>query len=216
MGSPSLLLLPTELEARRFADLGGLEPGHALAHLCGFGPVAAAARTAQLLGTVRPARVLLTGIAGSFDPGRAPIGEAVVFTRVALEGVGVGEGQDFQGPPALGFPQWPGSADTPVIQEELPLACPAGTDPALLLTTCAASASPEHAGQRHVRFDEALAEDMEGFGVALACALFGVPLAIVRGISNEVGDRTPGNWRIPGALAAARRAAARVLETPWE
>jgi nucleoside phosphorylase len=46
---------------------------------------------------------------------------------------------------------------------------------------------------------------MEGFGVALACALERVPLAIVRGISNLVGDREPARWRIPAALAAARR-----------
>jgi futalosine hydrolase len=64
---------------------------------------------------------------------------------------------------------------------------------------------------RASRFDHALAEDMEGFAVALACALRGTPLRIVRGVSNEVGDRAPERWRIPAALAAARERAIEVL-----
>ena len=44
-----------------------------------------------------------------------------------------------------------------------------------------------------------------------------VPVTIVRGISNRVGDRDPKNWRIPSALAAARRRALEILERPeWE
>src|SRR5439155_15243049 len=76
--------------------------------------------------------------------------------------------------------------------------------PALLLTTCAASDSAAHAAIRRARFPDALAEDMEGFGVALACRLAGVPLSIVRGVSNVAGERDPARWRIPAALAAAR------------
>jgi futalosine hydrolase len=53
---------------------------------------------------------------------------------------------------------------------------------------------------------------MEGFAVALSCALAGVPLSIVRGISNQVGDRAPENWAIPRALAAARELALSVIE----
>ena len=214
-GSPTLLLLPTELEARRFSDQGGLDPGLALIHLCGFGPVAAAARAAQLLSTIRPARVLLLGIAGTYDEGRQPIGSALAFTSVSLSGVGVGEGENHQGPPALGFPQWPGSEEAPRIEAELSLAQPPATSEAHLLTTCAASDSPEHAASRLVQNPNSIAEDMEGFGVALACALHGTPFAIVRGISNRVGNRDPKTWRIPAALAEARRLAIEVLSETW-
>jgi futalosine hydrolase len=48
-----------------------------------------------------------------------------------------------------------------------------------------------------------MAEDMEGFGVALACRLHGVPVDIVRGISNTVGDRDKARWRVETALEAA-------------
>lgn len=233
-GGGTLALVPTDLERRRILDHGGLPAPHGELHLCGFGPVAAAARTAQLIARIRPERVLLIGIAGAYDTERWPVESALEFDAAAVEGIGVGEGRDLLPPPALGFPQWPGSTGeskgerstgTPraPIFEALALArggpsepsdCPRGR---WLLTTCAASATPEQAEVRRERFPEADAEDMEGFAVATACSLFGVPLRIVRGISNRVGDREVSHWRIPAALASARRAALALLECtePW-
>ena len=210
-GSPELVLFPTQLELARFEDQGGLPPGFALCAVAGFGPVAAAARTAELLARLRPRRVWLVGIAGAYDIERHPTGTALLFERVASHGVGAGEGDAYRGPTALGFPQWPGSpaSGAPPVEEELPLHVPAATPAdlcaALLVSTCAASASPGEAQRRRDRYPDGVAEDMEGFGVALACALARVPLCVVRGISNEVGDRDGRNWRIPAALAASRR-----------
>lgn len=220
LGSPTLLLVPTELELRRLRDQGGFGVGLCLVSLCGFGPVAAAARTAQLLGELRPSRVLLVGIAGAYDVQSHPVGSTFEFGEVALDGVGAGQGESFQGPPALGFPQWPGSPGTtrhPVV-DSLPLAHPEGLRGPLLLTTCSAAAGEEEVAQRRARFPRAVAEDMEGFAVAMACALCRVPLRVVRGISNRVGDRDPANWRIPAALAAARGQALEILASSenWE
>jgi futalosine hydrolase len=214
LGSPTLVLFPTELERRRIDDHGGIGSGLALQALCGFGPVAAAARTAELLASLRPARVLLVGIAGAYDIATHPVGEAFEFDSVAIEGVGVGEGTGLVAPPALGFPQWPGSAEgSSPIFDRLPLCAPAGERHPLLLTTCAASADARQAALRRERFPDAVAEDMEGFAVATACAMAGAPLRIVRGISNQVGDRAPEHWRIPAALAAVRRVALEILES---
>ncbi len=195
--------------------------GFGAMHLAGFGPVAAAARTAALIERLTPQRVLLIGIAGAYDTSRHPVGSALVFDRVALHGVGAGEGADFLGPPALGFPQWPAQGETQAIEDELPLAVPHGIDRVgrapLLLTTTAASATAEQANECLRRFPAAAAEDMEGFAVAFACALAHIPLAIARGISNPVGERNPARWNIPLALAAALRAARGALEQPhWE
>jgi futalosine hydrolase len=44
---------------------------------------------------------------------------------------------------------------------------------------------------------------MEGFAVALACRLAGVPCTIVRGISNTVGDREKSRWQTAAAVTAA-------------
>jgi futalosine hydrolase len=219
-GSPTLVLVPTAVEERRLEDLGGFEAGLGIVALCGFGPIAAAARTSHLLHELRPARVVLVGIAGTFEPEVLPIGRALAFDAVAVESIGAGEGRDLAGPTALGFPQWPGGAGAEAIHDRIVLAASRDRDPsglrdpartALLLSTCAASASPAQAAVRRERFPEALAEDMEGFAVAFACALAGVPCHVVRGISNVVGDREPSRWRIPAALAAARLCALDVL-----
>lgn len=220
LGSPTLLLVPTELELKRLRDLGGFEAGLGLRKLCGFGPVAAAARTSQLLMELRPKRVLLIGIAGAYDVDQHPVGTATEFAQVALHGVGAGEGANFQGPPALGFPQWPGSPGTtthPVV-DTLPLSSAARAELGTLLTTCAASSNAEETAMRRELFPAAVAEDMEGFAVAMACALADTPLRIVRGISNAVGDREPANWRIPSALHAARELAQELLhgEDGWD
>ena len=174
--------------------------------------------------------------AGTYDSEELPVGSALEFDAVAIEGIGAGAGERWIGPEGLGFPQWPGLAERVesasessasahpgsvprrgaptgrwqpfrgAIGDRLALAR-AGHDPArpaLLLTTCAASDSAAHAASRRARFPDALAEDMEGFAVALACRLAGVPLSIVRGMSNVAGERDPERWRIPAALAAAR------------
>lgn len=213
-GSPALVLFPTELERQRFADRGGLPLGLAIQKICGFGPVAAAARTAQLIEKLKPARVVLCGIAGTYDDATYPVGSAAVFGEVAIDGVGAGQGEDHLLPPALGFPQWPGSEDTQVDPIELSLRLATGRDDTgpLLLTTCAASISEDEVRLRLERFPTAVAEDMEGFAVAMACALARTPLTIVRGFSNLVGDRDSRNWRIPSALFAAREKALAFLE----
>ena len=202
---PTLVLVPTEIEQRHLA----LQPGFgadAPCELCGFGPVAAAARAATHIARHTPARVVLTGIAGTFDPTGLPVGTAAVFSRVALQGVGVVGASGFVSAAALGFRHWPndpGRID-PDDPDELVLDAPVPPAAGRLLTCCTASASPEEARQRLEQYPGTVAEDMEGFAVALACRLAGVPLAIARGISNEVGDRDVERWQIPTALDAAR------------
>ncbi len=200
----TLILVPTELERRGLA-LPLSENDSTRVALCGFGPVAAAARTAGLLAAHRPDRVILVGIAGRIDE-RLDIGTAYSFTEVACFGVGAGSGDGFLTAGAMGWPQWPGDRADPttvigdvISLEPLTAAAPAG----LLLTACAASASNDDVAHRLGAFPGAVAEDMEGFGVAFSCRLAGVPLTIIRGISNTAGDRDTSRWRITEALATA-------------
>jgi futalosine hydrolase len=201
-GAPCALFVPTRFELEALTDLGGFDAGTCIAKTCGFGPVAAAAATAAVLATLRPARAFLVGIAGAYDLGVAPIGSALEFDAVAIDGVGAGEGNHFSSPAALGFAQWNGLDGEPAIFDRIVLRETVG-QPRLLLTVCSASDGAAMAGERRLRFPLARAEDMEGFGVALSCALAGVPLRIVRGISNAAGDRDRRSWRVREALAAA-------------
>lgn len=207
-GRATLVLVPTELEARLLASAGGLGRGLALEAHCGFGPIAAAARSARLIERLTPARILLLGAAGSYDIARLPVGAARCFARVAQDGVVAC---------ALGFRQLdPGRGERADDEESLALARPAldaSRCAGLLLSVGAPGADLAARAARH---PTAQAEDMEGFAVALAAREAQIPLSIVRGISNEVGERS--GWDVAAALRAARELALEVLESraAWE
>lgn len=229
--SLDLILVPTALEMHILQPL--LQPAASAdrpvggaarqLQLCGFGPIAAAARTAQLLAQLRPRRVVLTGIAGSLDPALLP-GSAWCFREAACYGIGAGTGAEHLSAAQLGWPQWaglPAASHDPLLSD--PLSAPVGDVLLLascpvesawvarrLLTVCAAAAGPADVELR--RPAAAAAEDMEGFGVAVACHLSGVPLHIVRGISNMAGDRNISGWKITAALQAAAELTLRILE----
>ena len=216
-----LILVPTEMERR------GLEPMLAAptaqgcrVELCGFGPVAAAARTAQLLTEHAPDRVLLVGIAGRLDD-QLVIGDAYRFKRVACYGIGAGSGGDFVPAAVLGWQQWPGDAgdasDQTGSQIGDVISCAAGDRAGggradLLLTVCAAAANADDVRLRLQAFPGAAAEDMEGFAVAVVCRLQGVPFDIVRGISNTAGDRDKSHWQVAAAVEAAGWLALQIME----
>lgn len=213
--SPHLLLVPTA-EERRVVEraIGSAARERLRIELCGFGPIAAAARAAHLLAAFEPASVMLVGIAGGIDD-RLSIGQAYRFDEVVCYGVGVGGGSTFQPAAAVGWPQWPGnpSAGQQAISDRI--VRPGTTTGNVLLTACAASAGPADVTLRRTLVPDAVAEDMEGFGVALACELAGVPWTIIRGISNRAGDRDHARWRVEPALEAAAALALPILaETP--
>jgi len=213
----TIFLVPTELERRVLEPLVAPALGRdGLVELCGFGPVAAAARTSLLVARHQPDRVLLVGIAGRLDD-RLALAAAYRFEQVACFGIGVGSRDDFISAGTLGWPQWPGdTADgSPAIGDVIDCgpreASAAAPVAQLLLTVCAASATADDVRTRKRLFPAAVAEDMEGFAVAFACRLAGVPCEIVRGISNTAGDRDQGRWQTKAALEAAGALAAQVI-----
>jgi futalosine hydrolase len=211
-----LLLVPTELERGLIAPVVAAACGSSIrSELCGFGPVVAAARAAQLIAEHRPDCVLLVGIAGRFSH-RLAIGEAYAFERVACHGIGAGSGDAFVPAESMGWPQWPGDGSDSATRIGDVIGCTSGMLPAtaragLLLSACAASADEADVRSRLRLHPDAAAEDMEGFAVAAACRLAGVPLDIVRGISNTAGDRDTSGWQIEAACRAAADLAAMLL-----
>lgn len=216
----TLILVPTQLEmnvVRNQMTVSG-DGDEFLFELCGFGPIAAAARTAALLARHKPDRVMLIGIAGSYTE-RLPVGSAHRFGSTACDGVGVGAGRDFISAGELGWPQFNCDSTAPKVGDLLVLdsAYVGGIPEAgLLVSCCSASANKDEARWRMSRFPNAVAEDMEGFSVALACSLASRPVQIVRGISNQVGNRDHGSWRIDDALSAAAKLACQLLPESWK
>jgi futalosine hydrolase len=181
-GRPAtLVLVPTELEAERL----GLS--HAPVEICGFGLARAGVGAMRAIDRHRPGRVVLAGLAGSYDLARAPIGSVVRPGRVRCHGIGAGGRSAAE----LGF----ADSDEAALD---------GDDEALALSVTSASGTPEQAAGRRAVHPAALVEEMEGYAVALAAITAGIRCAMVRGVSNAAGDRVTAGWSIDEALAAVR------------
>ena len=99
----------------------------------------------------------------------------------------------------LGWRQWP---EEPLISDSIQLN-DGDSEPCFpLLSCCSASANENDVQLRLKKYPSAVAEDMEGFSVAAACRFAGLPLRIVRGISNRAGDRNKENWQVHQAMSA--------------
>jgi futalosine hydrolase len=73
------------------------------------------------------------------------------------------------------------------------------------LTVVGVSAGPEQATMREEKFS-AIAENMEGYALALSAARYGIRAAQVRGISNRAGNRDKRSWNLDLAQDLAQRA----------
>ena len=75
----NLLLIPTQPELNVLQPLlGDVAQSDWSIALCGFGPIAAAARTSQLIARQQTSRVLLVGVAGTYNPQQS-LGTALEF-----------------------------------------------------------------------------------------------------------------------------------------
>lgn len=198
---PNLILIPTDrertvIERELRLDRAGWEP-----HTIGFGVVASAVNATALIFQARPEWVVVAGIAGKFDrpagPDRA-LGRAVWFSDVRLDGIGVGQAERYIDAVELGWPSPLGDPRSGAI----PLWTPDDGGDRTLLTVCSGSSCSAEAAWRGERFPAALAEDMESYGVAAACRAAGVRCGVLRGLSNEVGCRDHGRWKIEAALVS--------------
>ena len=196
----TLVMIPT----RKEMDLVRSSlPEGCQVRLCGFGPVAAGIETAVALEDPGFERVVLLGIAGTYDPIAMPVGAACSFSRVACYGVGAGVGTGFRTPGELGLAQT--VIDGVAIFDEIPLDNGGVEARDLLLTVSGAAAGPRQVEERLQKFSTAIAEDMEGFAVAMAALRRGRPVTVIRGMSNVAGDRDHASWQIGPALSAAAR-----------
>ncbi|MFJ1703538.1 futalosine hydrolase [Kitasatospora sp. NPDC088346] len=167
----------------------------------GVGPAAAAAGAAAALAARPYALVVSAGIAGGFAPG-APVGSLVVADRIVAADLGAETPEGFQDVARLGF----GTVRHTPPPAAVRLAADAlGAATGDVLTVSTVTGSAERAAALTARHPRALAEAMEGFGVAEAAARFGTPAFEVRAVSNPVGPRDRAAWRIGEALGALER-----------
>ncbi|WP_045303189.1 futalosine hydrolase [Saccharothrix sp. ST-888] len=216
------LLVVVAVPAEAEAVLRGLGDGavtlpvpggelHRAEHACGVpvdvlaggvGPAAVAAATASLPWLHRYELVVSAGIAGGFAP-HAPIGSVVVADRIVAADLGAQTPEGFLDVAELGF----GSVHHTPVPAAVGLAAEVlGAARGTVLTVSTVTGSAERAAELTARHPRALAEAMEGFGVAEAAARHGVPVFELRTVSNAVGPRDRSAWRIGEALGALERA----------
>lgn len=169
----------------------------------GVGPARAAALTATALTAAaldgRPyALVVSAGIAGGFRPA-APVGSLVVADEIIAADLGAETAEGFVPVTELGFGTVSHRPPDSLVRA---IAEATGARPGAVLTVSTVTGSARRAADLCARHPHALAEAMEGFGVAEAAAAHGVPVLEIRAVSNPVGPRDRAAWRIADALAA--------------
>lgn len=173
----------------------------------GVGPALAAASTATALTTAALSGtpyhlVVSAGIAGGFQP-EAPVGSLVIADEITAADLGAQTPDGFVPVTELGFGTVTHRPPEALVRE---LAAATGGRPGAVLTVSTVTGTAERAAALRARHPRALAEAMEGFGVAEAAAAHGVPVLEIRAVSNPVGPRDRAAWRIGDALTALTEA----------
>jgi futalosine hydrolase len=206
------VLVVTAVVAERDAalrDLGPARPaglpydalraGDVVVAAGGVGPVAAAVATSRLLALAPFRLVISAGIAGGFD-GRAAIGDIVVARTSAFADLGAATDDGFLDLSGLG------------LTGGRPLVSPVTVGPGLkaqvgtILTLATMTATDGRGIGLADAHPDAVAEAMEGYGVAWAATEHGVPWLELRAVSNLIGRRDRSSWNIPAAFNALGQA----------
>jgi len=164
----------------------------------GVGPALAAAATATALAAAPYGLVVSAGIAGGFQPD-APVGSLVVADEITAADLGAETAEGFLPVTELGFGTVTHRPPEPLVRDAV---AATGARPGAVLTVSTVTGTAARAALLKDRHPTALAEAMEGFGVAEAAALHGVPVLEIRAVSNPVGPRDRAAWRIGDALEA--------------
>lgn len=180
----------------------------------GVGPVDAAVSTMRALLQEEYDQVVSAGIGGGFAPEVPALGAIVLGSSAHFADLGAASGDGFLSVEQLGFGQsclafesvWTQRWQTALAAAGIP------SERGPIITVATATGTAEGAQALRQRVPGALAEGMEGYGVARAAASCGVAFTEIRAISNWVGPRDRAAWRIPEALKALEAACQTGLE----
>ncbi|MDL2207284.1 futalosine hydrolase [Desulfovibrio sp. OttesenSCG-928-M16] len=200
--------------------------------VCGVGPVAAALSLGRVLGGACAQEregnglfgLIITGLAGAYDPIAAPVGSLVLAQVECLPEYGLwpDAGEGIKGsvrgpgePETMTLPQWQDAAGQ--VFERLDMApdktlgrmglsCHSYSRKSaprrgVSLTVAGVSGTPGRA-RRLASLFQGLTENMEGFPLALGARQAGLPCLEIRAVSNEAGFRPPHTWNPALALEA--------------
>ena len=209
------VLVVTAVEVEQQAILRGLKyhPRYDVI-VGGIGVAAAAVQTTRTLAASPDyCLVICAGIGGGFS-GAAEMGSLAVASDIIAADLGAQMPAGFCSLDELGF----GSVCIPTdkaLAARVTTALHAAnlsvySGPVLTVTTVTGTAAM--AAAMAARVPGAVAEAMEGYGVATATKDFGLPILELRAISNVVGPYNRAVWRMKEALATLEAASTVLAE----
>jgi len=211
------ILIVTAVDLERKAVLEGIDKAkHVDVLIGGVGPIDSAVNTTLALSNQQYDIVINMGIGGGFR-GRTEIGSVVVASQLIAADFGVETPTGFHFADTFQL----GSAKIAVehgLRERMVNALKrAGlkVDTGPILTVSTVTGTHSTAIEMQKRVPDAMAEAMEGFGVAVAARKMQVPVLEIRAISNMVGQRDKASWRIEDALASLTKTSRRLMEV-WQ
>lgn len=209
------ILIMTSVEAERDAILRGIGTDSRIdVKLAGVGPISAGIQTAKALTSDEYDLVLNMGIAGGFAD-KAEVGSLVIANEIVSADLGAESPEGFITLDELGFGESTRvKTDSDLVQillesikaENIPVQ--AGN----ILTLSTVTGTAETTAKLQQREPGALAEAMEGYGVAMAAKEFDLPVLEIRSISNPIGPRDRSAWRIKDALGTLESASKVIAE----
>lgn len=179
-----------------------------LALVTGVGPVNAALAAGRTLAGHEISGMVNIGVAGTYDEKALPMLATAVATAECWPDFGLATETGID-PKGIGLSL--GRVDNVPVFDRLELDPDKAARTMRLtlpetwrrgdsVTVGAASGTPAHAQALRTRYG-ACTENMEGFALAWACTLAGIPFLEIRTVSNLVGSREPGHWKLGQAVA---------------
>jgi futalosine hydrolase len=218
MNNDRRILIMTSVAAEKDAILRGLGDNSSFdVVLAGVGPIAAGIQTTKAMLEKDYDLVINMGIAGGFR-GRADVGSIVIAEEIVSADLGAESPERFITLDELGFGA---STRIKAENERVELLVKAMSSNGLavqqgtILTLSTVTGTETTTNELLRREPNAVAEAMEGYGVAMAAKEFGKPVLEIRSISNPIGPRDRSAWRMKEALdtlVAASKVIAEVLE----
>lgn len=209
------ILIMTSVEAERGVILRGIGNDSRFdVMLAGVGPISAGIQTTKALAASKYDLVINMGIAGGFVD-KAEIGSLVIANEIVSADLGAESPEGFITLDELGFgASTRVKTDGDLVEVLLESSKGAGLSVRAgnILTLSSVTGTAETSLKLQLREPGALAEAMEGYGVAIAAKEFGVPVLEIRSISNPIGPRDRSAWRIKDALVTLESASKVIVE----
>lgn len=192
----------------------------------GMGKTNAAHAATILLEKYSPELIILFGIGGAYPSSGLEVGDVVIAEKEIYGDEGVLLDDGFHDTEFIGIPFLKKSNKKYFNEYPLDMKLAAKVIDSLQATFCASRFTLKYGyfitvstctGTRKRALElekrhNAICENMEGAAVAQVCAIYGVPLLEIRGISNIAEDRDKGNWDLKLAADNCQKAVTAIIK----